>query len=122
MTVTSPTSQSLGGSNSGRARALTIFVLLSLTPGSWAQCAVSGRRALVIGNADYKAMSGGRRLVPNATTAIEDSKAVAAALEGVGFRVTRRENLTVAALRTELPSFVASIQPGEAVAFVYFGH
>lgn len=73
------------------------------------------RRALVIGNDNYKNVS---RL----ENAVEDAKAMSEALEGLGYKVDLHANLTERAFKRALRTFRADLKGGEEVLFFYAGH
>lgn len=73
------------------------------------------RHALVIGIDDYEGLTDLRK-------AVGDSKTIAATLEGLGFAVTRAENLGIDAFDEALDGFYESVRAGD-IAFVFFaGH
>ena len=76
----------------------------------------SGRRvALVVGNDDYEGVS---RL----ENAVNDARAVSAALEDVGFAVERVENATQEALQRALAAFAGSLRGDDVALFYFAGH
>ena len=77
---------------------------------------VMGRRvALVVGNDDYVDVAPLRN-------AVNDARAVASALEGVGFAVERVENTTEEGLETALAAFAGSLQSEDEALFYFAGH
>jgi hypothetical protein len=73
------------------------------------------RRALVIGNDNYKNVS-------KLDNAVEDAKAMSEALEGLGYKVDLHANLTERAFKRALRNFRADLKGGEEVLFFYAGH
>jgi len=76
---------------------------------------VARRRALVIGNNTYKNIS----VLDNA---VEDARAMAETLEGLGYKVDLHANLTERAFKRALRAFRADLRGGEEVLFFYAGH
>jgi uncharacterized caspase-like protein len=73
------------------------------------------RHALVIGIDEYEGLTDLRK-------AVGDSKTIAGTLEGLGFAVTRLENLGIDAFDEALDGFYDSVKAGD-IAFVFFaGH
>ena len=74
------------------------------------------RFAFVVANGKYASL-------PSAPTAIDDSRAMAHALEGAGFAVTTIENgLMPDLLDKDQTGFLEKVQPGDIVFFYYAGH
>ena len=73
------------------------------------------RVALVIGNDDYAQ-------VPKLQKAVNDAKAIGAALEGIGFTVLRAENLTRREMNRQLQSFASRLEAGDEAVFFFAGH
>ena len=73
------------------------------------------RAALVIGNAEYAH-------APALTTTVNDASDLGAALERLGFAVTRVENADQAALLRSLRALAAAAEGAEAVVVFYAGH
>src|SRR5512138_1982138 len=73
------------------------------------------RVALLIGNNAYQNVS---RL----QTAINDARAVGAALRGLGFQVILAENQSRRAMSEALLAFDKAIQPGDIALFFFAGH
>ena len=73
------------------------------------------RKALVIGNADYRDQA-------PLKNPINDAKAVYRKLEEVGFDVTYRENLTVRDFGRTLADFETSLKGSDISLFYYAGH
>ncbi len=104
------------GPESARApwfRCAAIAGALSLVLVSGA--AEARRLALVIGNDAYKN-------VAPLQNAKHDAKAVADALEGLGFSVTLREDLALSAMKATLREFKARVAGGDEVIFYFSGH
>ena len=92
--------------------ALTVLLVLSAGGSAMAQ----GRRlALVVGNDAYRAQSALRN-------AVNDARAVAAALDEVGFAVTRVENANRARLTSALSQFAGSLRGDDVALFYFAGH
>lgn len=76
----------------------------------------SGRRvALVIGNDAYRA-------VPELNNARADARAIAGALERVGFQVTLKLDTDLGTLKSALRNFKAQVGGGDEALFFYSGH
>ena len=91
-----------------------LVVLLVLSVGSSAMA--QGRRvALVVGNDAYQAQS----VLANA---VNDARAVASALEGVGFAVTKVEDANRAQLTSALSDFAGSLRDDDVALFYFAGH
>lgn len=73
------------------------------------------RRALVIGNDSYQ----GAMPLQNARS---DARAVAKALERDEFRVTLKEDLTLAAMKEAMRAFKQQVSGGDEVVFYFAGH
>lgn len=73
------------------------------------------RKALVIGNDNYK-------FVAKLATAKEDAKTMAESLASVGYQVTVKYDLTERELKTTLRNFKDKVEPGDEVAVFYAGH
>lgn len=73
------------------------------------------RVALVIGNDAY-------RHLPVLEKAVNDARAVAAALEQIGFEVIAGENLTRRQTNERLAAFLATIAPGDQAFLFFAGH
>ena len=73
------------------------------------------RLALVVGNESY-------RNVAPLKNARSDAKAVAEALEGLGFEVTLKQDLTLNALKSALREFRSRVGGGDEVIFYFSGH
>ncbi len=93
-------------------------------PGAVALCALllalslpseARRLALVVGNDSYKN-------VAPLQNARSDAKAVAAALQGLGFEVTLKQDLTLNALKGALRDFRSHVGGGDEVIFYFSGH
>ena len=94
--------------------AVALAVLLVAAPA--AGQGQSGRRlALVVGNDAYTELSVLRN-------AVNDARAVAVALEEVGFTVTRVENATRSRLAAALGRFAARLRGDDVALFYFAGH
>ena len=92
-----------------------LAVLLVLSAGSSAMA--QGRWvALVVGNDAYQAQGGVLR------NAVNDARAVAEALEGVGFAVTKVEDADRAQLTAALSDFAGSLGEDDVALFYFAGH
>ena len=80
-----------------------------------ASVAAAERLALVVGNDAYSDLSVLRN-------AVNDARAVAVALEDVGFTVTKVENATRAEMATALGRFAARVQGDDVALFYFAGH
>ena len=93
-------------------RRTTLLACTLIVSKAWPQA--SSRVALIIGNAAY--------IDAPLRNPVHDMHAVATTLQGVGFAVTTRENLSLVPLREALRSFVLSTRSAD-VRLVYFaGH
>ena len=91
------------------AAALLVAAVAVATP-------VDARRlALVVGNDSY-------HNVEPLKNARSDAASVANALKGLGFDVTLKEDLTLAALKAALREFKARVSGGDEVIFYFSGH
>ena len=98
--------------------AVAIVLLLPVLAGrsAAAQDAEAGRRvALVVGNDAYRSQSVLRN-------AVNDARAVKAALEDVGFLVTLLEDVTRARLTAALGGFASSLGDDDVALFFFAGH
>ena len=93
-----------------RLAVATVLVLV-------ASSAVAERLALVVGNDVYTSPS-----MLQLQNAVNDARAVAAALEEVGFTVTKVENATRAQLSAALGRFVERLQGDDVALFYFAGH
>ena len=75
----------------------------------------ANRKALIIGNDLYTD-------VPKLQNAAADAEAMAKALEGVGFKVSKHLNLNEKAFKQALRDFRLNIQGGDEVLFFFAGH
>ncbi|MEZ5923812.1 MAG: caspase family protein [Hyphomicrobiaceae bacterium] len=73
------------------------------------------RLALVVGNDDYETL-------PDLKKAVNDARAVSAALSELGFTVMIGENLPRRAMNRKLADLEAAIAPGDLVFFFFAGH
>lgn len=89
-----------------------LFLLLA-SPGLPAE---TTRNALVIGNAKYEPAAGPLR------NTVNDARAVAAALKGLGFTVELKENVTRDQLLKVLLAFRATLKGKEVALFYFAGH
>ena len=94
------------------ATALFVVVALALAaPPAWAD----SRFALVIGNGAYKN-------VPALANPPNDAKDVAAALKSLGFKVTLKLDLDLAAMQRAIEEFALESTDADVSAFYYAGH
>lgn len=97
-----------------RAACQLLLALALLVSG--ALDAHAGKRvAFVVGNDDYVAL-------PKLQKAVNDSRAVARALEEIGFTVITGENLTRRNMNRRLADLLGAIAPGDQVFFYFAGH
>ena len=83
---------------------------------SFAATAHAGKRvALLIGNNAYQN-------IPRLQTAVNDARAVGAALRGLGFSVILAENQSRRAMSEALLAFDKAIEPGDIALFFFAGH
>jgi caspase domain-containing protein len=90
-------------------------LLLALVLAAFALPAEARRVALVIGNDDYKNVQPLRN-------ARQDAKAISEVLEGLGFTVTLKQDLTLSAMKATLREFKAHVAGGDEVVFYFSGH
>lgn len=95
---------------------LSLILLAPAIAGAQRTLSVSGeqRVALVIGNATYRES---RLLNP-----VNDARAMAAALERLGFVVIKRENVRSREIGSALREFRSRLSPGAVALFFYAGH
>lgn len=93
--------------------AIAVAVALSLSVGEHAHAAK--RIAFVVGNNDYAAL-------PVLEKAVNDAKAVGAALQEIGFTVIPGENLSRRQMNRGLAKLMRAIDPGDQVFFFFAGH
>jgi hypothetical protein len=79
------------------------------------QTLFANRRALVIGNDNYKNVS-------PLLNAREDAKAIAANLQQFGYQVTLKMDLTEKEMKSALRTFKGQVEGGDEVLFFYAGH
>ena len=95
---------------------LAVLLLLSASSSAMAQGVAGGRRvALVVGNDAYRAQSA-------LQNAVNDARAVAAALGELDFAVTRVENADRARLTSALSEFAGSLRGDDVALFYFAGH
>jgi len=94
-------------------RLLIALLLLLASPGL---PAATTRTALVIGNARYEPAAGPLR------NTVNDARAVAAALKGLGFTVELKENVTRDQLLKALLEFRATLTGKDVALFCFAGH
>lgn len=90
----------------------TVGLFLSLSS------AHADRVALVIGNDSYLNLPGDQQL----RKAVNDSRTMAEALEGIGFTVIRGENLDRQAMIDRIFAFTQRIKPGDTALLFFAGH
>lgn len=95
-----------------RAALFAIFLAVS-TP-----ALAQDRVALVIGNDRYANLPADRQL----NKAVNDARAVGGALEKLGFKVIRGENLNRAQMVDHVFSFTQAIKPGDTAIVFFAGH
>ena len=77
---------------------------------------LSKRVALIIGNSDYSAAVGPLR------NPVNDARTMAEALEEVGFKVTRLENVKYREMREAVRDFGRKLRKSDAALFYFSGH
>jgi len=80
-----------------------------------AMTTMANRKALVIGNDNYKSVS-------KLLNAREDAKAVASNLNAVGYQVTLKLDLNEKEMKAALRAFSTQVQGGDEVMFFFAGH
>ena len=93
-----------------RISALALAAALGWSTAAWADGA-----ALVIGNGEYDH-------APDALTAVRDANAVATALEGAGWTVTKGTDLSRGAMRRLINEFSATAKDADELLIFYSGH
>ena len=96
-------------------RASLAILCLGLLLATTVAASAAKRVALVIGIDAYDNL-------PTLQKAVNDQKAVAAALSGLGFDVVSGENLTRREMNAKLAELDAKIAPGDTVFFFFAGH
>jgi branched-chain amino acid transport system substrate-binding protein len=97
-------------------RAILLLVALTLAVfGGTLPASAAKRVALVIGVDAYDNL-------PTLQKAVNDEKAVASALTGLGFDVVSGENVTRREMNAKLAELDAKIAPGDTVFFFFAGH
>ncbi len=91
----------------------SLLVIVLLLAGGHA--ALAKRVALVIGNDDYQE-------VVKLQKAGNDAKAMADALQSVGFEVVSATNLVRREMNFQLQTFYSKLEPGDEALFFYAGH
>ena len=76
------------------------------------------RSGLVLGNSQYPNLGNGNQL----QRAVNDAEAVGDALQGLGFKITKGENLSRERMSKLISAFSSEIQPGDTVFIFYSGH
>ncbi len=94
-----------------RAVLLVWAFLVAMAGTAWGE----GKRAFVLGNADYAAL-------PDLESTLFDAAAYRDALAGLGYEVSYHENLDLDGMAGAVDAFVASVAAGDRVVFVYSGH
>lgn len=103
-----------------RAALLALFglaaALVACCPGpaAWAEGTPGARFALVIGNAGYQD--------GKLQTSLNDARAMADALHGLGFTVSTGENLGRKEMTAAIAAFREKIRPDSVAVFYYSGH
>lgn len=92
-------------------RFVVLLISIVLAQPAFAQA----KRALIIGNAGYSAL-------PVLATPLNEAAAYAETFQGLGFAVTKLENLDRLEMEDALAAFYEEVQSGDTVAFVYSGH
>ncbi|WP_051091232.1 caspase family protein [Methylopila sp. M107] len=97
-----------------RALFLTLLILFA----GVAEASAQRRVALVIGNDAYSNLGPEQQL----KNAVNDSRAVAASLQGIGYEVISGENLTRSAMVDKLFDLASRLKTGDTAFFFYAGH
>lgn len=93
----------------------TVFLCLALSLGGIAAAFAEGRHALVVGIDAYEN-------VPSLEKAVNDARAVKAALKTAGFKVQLVEGPNQIGFLEAIAAFSASIGPGDEAVVYYAGH
>ncbi|MDR4306627.1 caspase family protein [Chelatococcus sambhunathii] len=96
-----------------RAFLLSLLILLAGVPDANAR-----RLALVVGNDAYANLGPEQQL----RNAVNDARAVAAALTGIGYEVTIGENLTRGAMIDKISDVASRLNQGDTAFFFFAGH
>ena len=91
------------------------ILALSVAIGFATTARAEKRVALLVGNNAYQN-------VPRLQTAVNDARAVGAALRGLGFTVILAENQSRRAMSEALLAFDKAIEPGDIALFFFAGH
>lgn len=92
---------------------LSVLIIYSAPP-----ALAENRVALVIGNDRYPNLPADKQLAK----AVNDARAVGAALEKIGFTVIRGENLDRQGMIDRIFAFTKQIKPGDTTVLFYAGH
>ncbi len=97
---------------------LRSFALALLAMTLLAQPALAARRAFVVGVNGYENFPAEKQLAK----AVNDARAVAAALERIGFTVTKVEDPARGAFNRAWQGFLVGVAPGDTIAVFFAGH
>ncbi|WFU19374.1 caspase family protein [Bradyrhizobium sp. CB3481] len=98
-----------------KINACLAILALSVAIGFATTARAEKRVALLVGNNAYQS-------VPRLQTAVNDARAVGAALRGLGFSVILAENQSRRAMSEALLAFDKAIEPGDVALFFFAGH
>ena len=99
----------------GAPASRTAYVVLALALATFATTSEARRLALVVGNDNYKN-------VAPLKNARSDAKAIAEALQTLGFDVTLKQDLNLTSLKSALREFKTKVGGGDEVIFYFSGH
>lgn len=92
-----------------------LLIAGSLATASISPCLAQNRLAFIIGNDSYQNVEPLRK-------AVNDARAIAQTMQGLGFKVTLGENLPRREFNAKFSTFEAAIQPGDMTFVFYSGH
>src|SRR5215208_1995553 len=97
-------------------RLVSIVAALLGLAGPIAESAMAERRlALVIGNDVYEKL-------PSLQKAVNDARAMEAALSGIGFKVFGAANASRRTMNERIESFAGQVERGDTALFFFAGH
>ena len=98
-----------------------IMIALTVLISGWIMASAAraqDRVALVIGNDRYDNLPADKQLAK----AVNDARAIGGALEGLGFKVIRGENLTRSQMVDHIFNFTQAVKPGDTAVMFFAGH
>ncbi len=92
-----------------------LLIAVSLAAASSSACLAQNRLAFIVGNDSYQNVEPLKK-------AVNDARAIAQTMQGLGFKVTLGENLPRRDFNAKFSAFESSIQPGDMTFVFYSGH